>query len=80
MEQLKEKINQDGRKGKSNQVRNKLKCSPEPPPQDKISLLVGMGVYIGPILLDMKCGLSIKILGWVRSLDQGIYTNIDEDP
>ena len=41
---------------------------------------MGMVVCIGPIILDMACGLSRTSPGWVRYLDQVISNKMDEDP
>ena len=50
------------------------------PPQGAISLLVRMGGWIGPFLLEMYCGLSRISPLWNRSLDQVISSEMDEAP
>ena len=74
----KEKIIKEGRKWKSNQVRNRLNYYLRHPPQGESSLLVVIGVWIGPFILEMAYGLSIPIMVWGRSLDQGSSAEMNE--
>ena len=39
---------------------------------------MGMVGTLGLMLLDISCVLSRPIPGWGKSLDQGIYTNMDD--
>ena len=48
--QRKENRIQEGGKGKRNQVGSRIKCSLRNPLQGTSSLLVGMGVFFGPLL------------------------------
>ena len=66
MEQLKEKIIQEGWKGKINQFRNILNCSQGHPPQGASRPLGGMGGCLGPFLLKIAFGLSSPIRDGLR--------------
>ena len=55
----KEKRIQEGWKGKINQVRNRLNYYPGHSTQSASRLLMGMGGWLGPFILEMACELSI---------------------
>ena len=80
LDHLKEKVIQEGQRGKNNQVRNRIHCYPGQPPQGESSLLVGMEVWINPFLLEMVCGLYSPSPVWGKSMYQGGSSNMDEAP
>ena len=63
-----------------NQVKIRLNFSPGHPTQCESSILVGMGLCFGAIILKMTCGIFGLSLVWGRYLDQGRSTKMDEVP